>query len=125
MAWIIFTSISIYRHNQPQENNMSEKIMTDYINKIDSMGNYCTTYGEVSQDQLEVLPEYGFPVLKSLNLRSIESRLNDLHNYAVLLDDDKLLFMIADVSDKVKKLQAQVSKYKTKIEHIKHDLEGK
>ncbi len=97
--------------------------MTDYINKVDAQGNYITVYGEVDENALEVLPDYGFPVLKSLKLRSSNRLLKDLHDRAVTLDDDKLFFLIGDVADRIKELEAKLHKYKTKFDHIKRAID--
>ena len=97
---------------------MREKIMVDYISSISSDGVPYVVNGEVYADQLETLPEYELPVLKSLNAKSTASLLNDLHDHAVNCDDGKMIELVADVMQRVKELE-------TKLEHIRHDLDEK
>ncbi len=62
---------------------MREKVSVEYISHISSDGIPHVVNGEVYRDQLEDLPEYELPVLKSLNAKSTEHILNDLHDHAV------------------------------------------
>jgi hypothetical protein len=104
---------------------MREKVTVEYISFISTDGVPYIVNGEVYRDQLEVLPEYKLPVLKSLNAKSTASLLNDLHDHAVNCDDGKMIELVADVMQRVKELETKCRNYKTKLEHIRHDLDEK
>lgn len=85
---------------------MSEKIMVDYISSISSDGVPYVVNGEVYAN-------------------STASLLNDLHDHAVNCDDGKMIELVADVMQRVKELETKCRNYKTKLEHIRHDLDEK
>ena len=104
---------------------MREKVSVEYISYISPEGVPYVVNGEIYADQLEVLPKYELPVLKSLNAKSTESLLNDLHDHAVNCDDGVMIAMVAEVMDRVKKLNETCKNYQSKLEHIRHDLDEK
>lgn len=104
---------------------MREKVIVDYIASISHDGVPYILNGEIYADQLEVLPEYELPVLKSLNAKSTEHILNDLHDHAVNCDDGKMIELVADVMQRVKELEKKCKNYQIKLEHIRHDLDEK
>lgn len=104
---------------------MREKVSVEYISYISPEGVPYVVNGEVYADQLEVLPEYELPVLKSLKAKSTESILNDLHDHAVNCDDGVLIALVADVMNHVKELEKKCQNYQIKLEHIRHDLDEK
>ena len=104
---------------------MREKVTVEYISFISTDGVPYIVTGEVYADQLEVLPEYELPVLKSLNAKSTEHILNDLHDHAVQCDDGKMIELVAEVMTHVKELEKKCKNYQIKLEHIRHDLDEK
>ena len=104
---------------------MREKVIVEYIASISHDGVPYILNGEIYADQLEVLPEYELPVLKSLNAKSTEHILNDLHDHAVQCDDGKMIELVAEVMNHVKELEKKCKNYQIKLEHIRHDLDEK
>ncbi len=86
---------------------MREKVTVEYISSISSDG----------------VPYV--VVLKSLNAKSTEHILNDLHDHAVQCDDGKMIELVAEVMSHVKELEKKCKNYQIKLEHIRHDLDEK